>query len=252
MLEFCRTVPDIVFALIFVFAFGLGALPGVLAITLHSIGTLGKLFAEVNENIDMKPVEGVAAAGGGWLSQIRFGVLPQVAVQLRQLHAVALGDQCSRGDGLGFVGAGGIGQDLLIAIRKFYYPDVSAMLLLIVAASCCSISVRNGCAIACWRWSSHEQRPARRVSCARQWPAGAAAQCSDHAVPWPASVLASYVAGLVVLDMSPGAFLDRLWQLGNILVADVPAAPGTWRISGLSGGLGQTLSIAFFGTAAAC
>ncbi len=64
VLEFCRTVPDIVFALVFVVAFGLGPLPGVLAIALHTAGTLGKLFAEVIENIDMRPVEGVRGAGG--------------------------------------------------------------------------------------------------------------------------------------------------------------------------------------------
>ncbi len=59
LLEFCRTVPEIVFALIFVLAFGLGPLPGVLAIAIHTTGALGKLFAEVVENIDMKPVDGV-------------------------------------------------------------------------------------------------------------------------------------------------------------------------------------------------
>ena len=67
-LEFCRTVPDIVFALIFVAAFGLGALPGVLAIAIHTTGALGKLFTEVVENIDMGPVEGLASTGGSWIS----------------------------------------------------------------------------------------------------------------------------------------------------------------------------------------
>ena len=62
-LEFCRTVPEIVFALIFVIAFGLGPLPGVLAIAIHTMGALGKLFSEVVENIDLKPVDGVTAAG---------------------------------------------------------------------------------------------------------------------------------------------------------------------------------------------
>ena len=66
VLEFCRTVPEIVFALIFVLAFGLGPLPGVLAIAIHTTGALGKQFAEVVENIDSKPIEGVAASGGSW------------------------------------------------------------------------------------------------------------------------------------------------------------------------------------------
>ena len=88
--EFCRTVPDLVFALIFVSAFGLGPLAGVLAIAIHSFGTLGKLFTEVIENIDMKPVEGVRSAGGRFVDAMRFGALPQVLPNFRELHAAAL------------------------------------------------------------------------------------------------------------------------------------------------------------------
>ncbi|HEX4616643.1 MAG TPA: ABC transporter permease subunit, partial [Stellaceae bacterium] len=82
ILEFCRSVPDIVFAMIFVAAFGLGALPGVLAMAIHTSGTLGKLFTEVLENIDIRPVEGIAATGGSWLAQVRFAVTPQVLSNL--------------------------------------------------------------------------------------------------------------------------------------------------------------------------
>ena len=132
VLEFDRTVPDIVFALIFVVAFGLGPLPGVLAITLHTAGTLGKLFAEVIENIDMKPVEGVQGAGGTWLSQIRFGVLPQVVSNFASYTLLRLEVNVRGAAVIGFVGAGGIGQELIVAIRKFYYSDVSAILLMIL------------------------------------------------------------------------------------------------------------------------
>jgi phosphonate transport system permease protein len=132
VLEFCRTVPDIVFALIFVFAFGLGALPGVLAITLHTTGTLGKLFAEVNENIDMKPVEGVAATGGSWFAQVRFGVLPQVLSNIASYTLLRFEINVRGATVIGFVGAGGIGQELITAIRKFYYSDVSAILLMLI------------------------------------------------------------------------------------------------------------------------
>ena len=79
LLEFARTVPGIVFALIFVIAFGLGPMAGVLAIAIHSTGALGKLFSEIVENADMKPVEGVRSTGASWLSCMRFAVLPQVA-----------------------------------------------------------------------------------------------------------------------------------------------------------------------------
>jgi phosphonate transport system permease protein len=132
VLEFCRTVPDIVFALIFVFAFGLGALPGVLAITLHTTGTLGKLFAEVVENIDMKPVEGVGATGGSWLSQVRFGVLPQVLSNIASYTLLRFEINVRGATVIGFVGAGGIGTELITAIRKFYYSDVSAILLMLL------------------------------------------------------------------------------------------------------------------------
>ena len=132
VLEFSRTVPDIVFALIFVVAFGLGPLPGVLAITLHTTGTLGKLFAEVIENIDMKPVEGVQGTGGSWLSQIRFGVLPQVLSNFASYALLRFEVNVRGAAVIGFVGAGGIGQELIVAIRKFYYSDVSAILLMLL------------------------------------------------------------------------------------------------------------------------
>lgn len=132
LLEFSRTVPEIVFALIFVVAFGLGPMPGVLAIALHTMGALGKLFAEVNENIDMKPVQGVAAAGGSWFAQIRFGVLPEVVPNFLSYGLLRFEINVRGAAVMGFVGAGGIGQTLVESIRKFYYSDVSAILVLII------------------------------------------------------------------------------------------------------------------------
>ena len=133
LLEFSRTVPELVFALIFVVAFSLGPLPGILALAIHSAGALGKLFAEVVENIDMKPVEGVVASGGNWFHKIRFGVLPQVASNFASYALLRFEINVRGASVLGFVGAGGIGQTLLEVIRKFYYADVSALLVLIIA-----------------------------------------------------------------------------------------------------------------------
>jgi len=132
-LQFCRTVPEIVFALIFVIAFGLGPLPGVLAIAIHTMGAMGKLFSEVVENIDMKPVDGLAATGAGWWQTIRFAVLPQVLSNFASYSLLRFEINVRGASIMGFVGAGGIGQDLIEAIRKFYFTDVSAILLLIIA-----------------------------------------------------------------------------------------------------------------------
>jgi phosphonate transport system permease protein len=132
VLEFARTVPGIVFALIFVIAFGLGPLAGVLAIAIHSTGALGKLFSEIVENADMKPVEGVRSTGASWVSCMRFAVLPQVAAGYASYALLRFEINVREASVMGFVGAGGIGQELVVAVRKFYYSDVSAILLLIV------------------------------------------------------------------------------------------------------------------------
>jgi phosphonate transport system permease protein len=131
-MEFCRTVPDIVFALVFVIAFGLGPMAGVLALMIHSIGALGKQYAEMVENIDMKPVESVRSTGAGWISCMRFAVLPQVAAGFASYTLLRFEINVRSASVMGFVGAGGIGLELITAIRKFYYSDVSAILLMIV------------------------------------------------------------------------------------------------------------------------
>jgi phosphonate transport system permease protein len=131
-LELCRTVPELVFALIFVMAFGLGPIAGILAIAVHTLGALGKQFYEVLENIDQNPVEGLTASGASWTKTMRFGVLPQVLSNFLSYALLRFEINVRGASIMGFVGAGGIGQDLIEAIRKFYYPDVSAILVLIV------------------------------------------------------------------------------------------------------------------------
>jgi phosphonate transport system permease protein len=130
--EFCRTVPDLVFALMFVSAFGLGPLAGILSIAIHTFGTLGKLFTEAIENIDMKPVEGVRSTGSRFVDTVRFGALPQVVSTFASYTLLRFEINVRSGAVVGMVGAGGIGQDLFVAIRKFYYTDVSAILLMII------------------------------------------------------------------------------------------------------------------------
>ncbi|HEY4200432.1 MAG TPA: phosphonate ABC transporter, permease protein PhnE [Devosiaceae bacterium] len=134
-LEFCRTVPEFVFALIFVFAFGLGPFAGVLAIGVHTIGALGKLFAEVNENVDPRPIEGVRAAGGTWPMIMRLAVVPQALPNYASYLLLRFEINVRGAAVLGVVGAGGIGQDLYVAIRQFEYTDISAILLLLIAVT---------------------------------------------------------------------------------------------------------------------
>ena len=132
-LELCRTVPEIVYALIFVFAFGLGPLPGVIAIAIHTMGALGKQFAEVVENIDMKPVEGAIACGANWFEAVRYAALPQVLPGFASYTLLRFEINVRGAAVLGFVGAGGIGKELMSSIRQFYYGDVSAILLIVIA-----------------------------------------------------------------------------------------------------------------------
>lgn len=132
LMEFSRTVPGIVFALIFVIAFGLGPMAGVLAVAIHSTGALGKQFSEIVENAEMKPVEGVRSTGAGWISCMRFAVLPQVIAGYASYALLRFEINVRESSVMGFVGAGGIGQELVVAIRKFYYSDVSAILVMIV------------------------------------------------------------------------------------------------------------------------
>lgn len=131
-LEFFRSVPEIVFAMIFVAAFGLGSLAGVLALTIHSMGALGKLFSDTVENIDMKPVDGLVSTGATWWETNRYAVLPQVLPNFTSYVLWRFEHNVRGASVMGLVGAGGIGQDLMEYIRKFYYSDISALLILIV------------------------------------------------------------------------------------------------------------------------
>lgn len=131
VLEVLRSIPDLVFALIFVFAFGIGPFAGVLAVMVHSVGALGKLFSEVNENIDPKPLEGLRASGAGWSETMRLGVTPQVLPNFASYAILRFEINVRAAGVIGYVGGGGIGQDLVVAIKQFEYADVSAIVLML-------------------------------------------------------------------------------------------------------------------------
>lgn len=132
LLEIARTVPDIVWALIFIYPFGVGPLAGVLALMVHTTGAQGKLFSEVNENVDDKPLEGVRASGGNWFEEIRFAVVPQVLPNFISYTFWRLALNVQAATVMGFVSAGGIGYELITAIRLLYFLDVGAILLMII------------------------------------------------------------------------------------------------------------------------
>lgn len=132
--EFARTVPELVFAVLFVFSFGIGPLAGVLAIALHSMGALGKLFSEVAENADPDPVRGIRATGASWPQIMRYGALPQVAPAFLSYGLLRFEINVRAASVLGFVGAGGIGQELYTAIKSFAYTDISAIAIMLIVS----------------------------------------------------------------------------------------------------------------------
>jgi phosphonate transport system permease protein len=134
ILEVARTVPELVFAVLFVFAFGIGPLAGVLAIGLHSFGALGKLFGDVAENIAPEPLRGVRATGASWAQTMVYGATPQLAPDYLSYGLLRLEINVRAASILGFVGAGGIGQDLYRAIKNFDHTDISAIALMLIAA----------------------------------------------------------------------------------------------------------------------
>jgi len=131
-LEIVRTVPELVWALIFVFCFGVGPMAGVCAIGLHATGALGKLYSEANENVDMAPVEGVKASGGDWFQQIRYGVVPQVVPNIISYTLLRFEINVRASSIIGYVGAEGLGQEIREAMALQEYTDLSALFLIVL------------------------------------------------------------------------------------------------------------------------
>lgn len=127
-----RAINEVVFALIFVVAVGLGPFSGVLALFVHTSGTLGKLFSEAIEAIDPGPVEGIRATGASKLQEIIFGVIPQVIPLWTSYTLYRFEANVRSASVLGIVGAGGIGVSLYQSFRSFKYGKVSAILMLLI------------------------------------------------------------------------------------------------------------------------
>ncbi len=131
MLNFLRTIPELVLAIIFVASVGFGILPGILAMGLHSVGSLGKLYSEAIERAEPGLMEAVASCGGSRFHVIVFAVIPQVLAQAADFTLYRWEMNFRASTVVGMVGAGGIGFELLGTLRLMQYRQVAAILLAI-------------------------------------------------------------------------------------------------------------------------
>lgn len=132
LMDACRAINEMVFAMLFIVAVGLGPFAGVLALFVHTTGVLAKLFSEAVEAIDPRPVEGVRATGANALEEILYGVIPQVLPLWISYALYRFESNVRSASVVGMVGAGGIGVILHEVIRGFDYAQASAVLLIII------------------------------------------------------------------------------------------------------------------------
>lgn len=133
-MDIMRAVPEVVIALVLIFVLGGGPVAAMIAITFHTTGALGKLFSEVNENADLRPVEGLASVGSNWSQRMWFAVIPQVAPNYLSYSLMRFEINIRASAILGFVGSGGIGYDLRNAMSwgKGRYDEVAAIFILLL------------------------------------------------------------------------------------------------------------------------
>ena len=131
--DLIRAFETLILALIFIRAFGLGPLAGILAIAVSEVGTFAKLFSEAIENTSTKPIEGVKASGGTRLQQIRFGITPQVNPVILSILLYNFESNVRSGTILGIVGAGGIGFLLSDRIAAYKWDEAWSIIFLIIA-----------------------------------------------------------------------------------------------------------------------
>ena len=135
ILDAMRAINEIVFALIFIVAVGLGPFAGVLALFLHTAGTLGKLFSEAVEAIEPGPVEGIRATGASKMQEVVYGIIPQVVPLWTSFTLYRFESNVRSASVLGIVGAGGIGVSLYQSFGSFEYQKVCAILIILVFAT---------------------------------------------------------------------------------------------------------------------
>jgi len=147
LLNLFRSVPELIWALLFILVVGLGPFAGVLALGVHTAGVLGRLFAEVLENVDRRPCETLQAAGVSRAHVFLYGMLPQALPDLLSFALYRWEVNIRAAAILGFVGAGGLGQQLFIALNLFLHQQlltlIAAILLLVILVDLCSALLRR-------------------------------------------------------------------------------------------------------------
>jgi phosphonate transport system permease protein len=133
IIAICRSFHPMIVAILFVKAVGFGALAGILALIISSMGFIAKLFAEAIEEMNMKQVEAVRATGASWFNVLIMGVLPQVIARFVGFSAYQLDSNLRNSTMVGIVGGGGIGATLFTAYQRFDYDFVMTILLAIIA-----------------------------------------------------------------------------------------------------------------------
>lgn len=131
IMDITRAFPELILALFLIYILGATPVPAIIAVAFHTAGALGKLWSEVNENIDNKPLEGLQATGATWLQRMRYGVIPQVIPNYFSYLLLRFEINIRASAILGFVGAGGIGQELRKAISWGDGAQTSALFLLL-------------------------------------------------------------------------------------------------------------------------
>ncbi|HEY2052094.1 MAG TPA: phosphonate ABC transporter, permease protein PhnE [Caulobacteraceae bacterium] len=247
-LEAIRTLPEMILALILVAAFGIGPFAGVLALTISTIGGLGKLFSEINEQVDPRPLEAIEATGANRIRQIRYGVLPQVLPAYASYALIRLEGNLAAAAALGIVGAGGIGLELQRAITYTEFDTYLAILLLMVGMifviDIVSEQIRHRLI------GLGDRRGARAAP--KRGPAGTA---SSGATVWRRlappclTLLAAAVLVMMAIDVDfvPGRLLHGAGRLGRLVGAMIPPSSGGQSLRILRS-LGETVAMAFVAT----
>lgn len=231
VITFCRAMPDLLFAVLFVRALGIGVLPGILALALHSIGMLGKLFADAIEETDPGPREAVRSTGVGYFREMINAVVPQVVPSWIGTFVYRIDINLRTSVVLGFVGAGGIGFALQDALRGLIYPRalgiVLVILVIIAAMELLAIWVRR-------MLLTPSQADPRRDRIAR--------------FAFSTLLIATTIAAVIVLKINPLSLLPWVWPSAEVFTRMIPPDFSTLGVE-LFESMMQTVAIGVVSTA---